>query len=988
MPLKLIAGPPNSGRTGAVLEAFRAAAARDPVLVVPTVDDVERFEEELTRDGGAVTGASVGTFKQLFGLVARATDATGGTPLSRVQRRRLAREAASSAPLRLLSASAGRPGFPAALEELASELQAALIDPAALSAQAAEAGAYEQEIAALYAAFLEARDRLGRQDEHSLAAAATAGLRSRPDAWASRPVLLYGFDDLTREQLELVHELARSSPVTIALPWQDREVLTAARGALFAELRDTDGVAIERLDSVPSYTRSSTLVELERRFGEPTVEGDLAANDGGLALLASAGELAEAEAVGGEVARLLDDGVPPGEIAIVLRDPGSAGPLYGRVLGSYEVPVAVQADLSATRTVTGAGLIALLEAAVGRRRAADLLAYLRTPGMASPSAVDWLERRVRRGRLRTADEALASWAEASSNGDRQVPGLEKLRAAGEGRELLREAGKQARWLAEQAIAKQGVTAGEERALELRAGAEIEAALGELAELGLPASPADVIAAVASLEVPMWRGPTEGRVRVISPYRARARRVAHLFVCSLQDGDFPRRDTGGPLLSDDARAALALPPRKQAEIEDRYLFSVCLSRPKERLWLSWRSADDEGGATARSPFVDEARELLAPELPRGTEERDAALAAEAGGRGLAQSVFDPGSAPSAAELARARAAIGPRRTNGRLRPGPLKLEPVLERMRAQELFGSTTLEQYAECPYRWFVGHELRPQSIGPEEEPLSSGQVAHKVLERLYAEPPAPEGRPTPETLATWRDRAHELVEELGPDRLRRDRADTAAALHRVEGLVLAFLADEARTPAPFKPDPELAEARFGFEDSERGPLMIGTGGVHGQIDRVDIGPRGEALIQDYKSGTKVEGGKRMLERGKLQLQLYLLAARELWGLELAGGVYRALGARSEDERRPKGLLRKELQDDLEGLRPRPGDQLDDEVFEATLRETRDATAEIIASIQKGDIGRRPIGGSCPTYCSFQPICRRERGVAEDEPASEEETEE
>ncbi len=48
MPLKLIAGPPNSGRTGAVLERFRAAAGRDPVLVVPTGDDVERFERELT----------------------------------------------------------------------------------------------------------------------------------------------------------------------------------------------------------------------------------------------------------------------------------------------------------------------------------------------------------------------------------------------------------------------------------------------------------------------------------------------------------------------------------------------------------------------------------------------------------------------------------------------------------------------------------------------------------------------------------------------------------------------------------------------------------------------------------------------------------------------------------------------------------------------------------------------------------------------------
>ena len=91
MPLKLIIGPPNSGRTGVVLEGFRAAVSRDPVLVVPTVDDVERFEAELTREGDAVIGATVRTFDQLFGLVARATDAPAGPALSQTQRRRLAR---------------------------------------------------------------------------------------------------------------------------------------------------------------------------------------------------------------------------------------------------------------------------------------------------------------------------------------------------------------------------------------------------------------------------------------------------------------------------------------------------------------------------------------------------------------------------------------------------------------------------------------------------------------------------------------------------------------------------------------------------------------------------------------------------------------------------------------------------------------------------------------------------------------------------------
>jgi hypothetical protein len=126
-----------------------------------------------------------------------------------------------------------------------------------------------------------------------------------------------------------------------------------------------------------------------------------------------------------------------------------------------------------------------------------------------------------------------------------------------------------------------------------------------------------------------------------------------------------------------------------------------------------------------------------------------------------------------------------------------------------------------------------------------------------------------------------------------------------------------------------------------------------------------------------------MLERGKLQLQLYMLAARELWGLDLAGGLYRPLGGGSN--RQPKGLLRKSAGEDLAALDPRPGDQLKDDAFEEALSDARDEAERIIAQIHQGDIGRRPLGGRCPDYCTFQPICRRERGLPEEEPRSDDE---
>jgi hypothetical protein len=117
-----------------------------------------------------------------------------------------------------------------------------------------------------------------------------------------------------------------------------------------------------------------------------------------------------------------------------------------------------------------------------------------------------------------------------------------------------------------------------------------------------------------------------------------------------------------------------------------------------------------------------------------------------------------------------------------------------------------------------------------------------------------------------------------------------------------------------------------------------------------------------------------------------MLAVRELLNREPSGGIYRPLGGTSD--RKPKGLLRKSALDDLAGLDPRPNDHLGDVDFEEALSAARARAAEITGEIQAGEIGRRPIDDRCPSYCAYQPICRRERGLPEEEPWSEEDEEE
>jgi len=49
--LTLITGPANAAKAGTVLERFRAALPREPVLVVPTAADAEHYQRELSAEG-------------------------------------------------------------------------------------------------------------------------------------------------------------------------------------------------------------------------------------------------------------------------------------------------------------------------------------------------------------------------------------------------------------------------------------------------------------------------------------------------------------------------------------------------------------------------------------------------------------------------------------------------------------------------------------------------------------------------------------------------------------------------------------------------------------------------------------------------------------------------------------------------------------------------------------------------------------------------
>jgi ATP-dependent helicase/DNAse subunit B len=931
-----------------------------------------------------------------------------------MQRIWLARAAAERAPLRLLRRSSRHPGFAPALEALVADLQAAGLDAAGLRANAEdlEDGGYEREVCDLIDAYEDLRDAVGLTDDGEVAARATAALRADPAGWGARPVLLLGFDDLARSQLELVAALADACEVTVAITFEaDRPALAARatlRGLLIDEL---GGEAEPPLQRRPARRGAIALHHLERHLFEP--DPPVVEPDESIRLLEGAGDRNEAELIARRIARLLAEGVEADDIAVAVRSPDRQAPLLARVLSGLGIPVAAEARVPLAATATGAAVLRLLAIAGEDGTAADVVAFLRGPARAHPRSVDWLERRILRDRLASAAEAIESWRGGEER-DRRIWELDAIAEAGSDPAALAAAlGRVASQFAERPHERTGFVPSSGPAVELRAAAEITRALTETAALGPNApAPGELTELLEHVRVPLWQGSAEGRVRILSPYRLRATRLRHLFVAGLADGSFPGRAPADPLLAEDRRGALGLTPRSDQAAEERYLFYSCVSLPDECLHLSYTATDETGTPTPRSAFVDEVRTLLAPP-PSPEEDADeveaaicerarpedvvptpaqattvrdleralAALAAP--GDATAELALPAGLAAEVeGDLAAARAAL-----DAATEPGPLTHPDVIAELAAERPYGASTLEEYDTCPYRWFVGHELDPQPLGAPPEPLEDGGLVHEVLERLYREPPTGRPRPQPEDAGRWEEAARKLVREVAEERgWRLDAAGARIRIARFDAVIARFLRRDAETGGPLQPDPALLEASFGKTATDRfDAVELGGFTLHGRIDRIDVSPDGQALIRDYKLASKVMPAAKFLTEGKLQMPLYLLAARR-FGLDPIGGLYSPLGATRDD--RPRGMMDKDWKGSLLPAEKEAAvgtDFLDHDSFEKLLESARTRAVEIVDGIRAGEVTRTPRGDECPKWCQLAPICRIERGAAIEDPEAEEE---
>lgn len=993
MPITLITGPANAGKAQVVLDAVRrdVALGREPLLVLPTRADAEHYLRELAGEGVAM-GVSVvrfdGLIEELVALAGVHEPVLGET----------ARAAALAALSREVVGARAGAGFVAALGELLAELQLRRLSPArlrsALESWAASDGAHASatELGRLYEAYEALLAQSGCSDRERRAARALDGIRRRPALWGSRPVLFYGFDDLTPLQADAIETLGAiaGAEVLVALAYEPGRTAFAGRAASFHALAPLAAEHRElepRSDHYAPAAREA-LSHLERSLFE--ADAARVAPDGAVRLLEGGGERAELELVATEAGALLGAGMRAEDIAVVIRPAPARMELLREVFAAAGVPFALDTRRRLRDCAIGAALIGLLRTVPGGGQrdggedgggersggergggqggggqgegaARDLLAWLRAPGVLEHAELaDRFEIELRREGIESAGAARERWerrhwpldaverlAEAESGPARARPAALIARAE---RELLR--------LFQAPLRGQArVLAGEE-ADEAGAFLAARGALTELRELArlaparAPASACELAAVLERVTFAAGDRPEPGAIPVLDPLQLRARRVRALFVCSLQEGEFPAPPRPRPFLSAEERARLAIvtgvrieDPR-DALAAERYLFYAAVSRPEERLYLSWHVADEDGEPCARSLFVDDVCDLF-----------DESLMDERARRALGE--VAPG-------LAAAAAAAPPPAPPA----GALSDEQLVRALRERP-WSASSLEAWRSCPMRWFVERLLAPETIDPEAEPLARGAVAHQALADTLEALRERTGSAavTPQRLALARELlARALAEGEAERALTVAGERVQPARRRLQADLERFLEFAAASPSPL--EPTHLEIGFGFEEGPSPlPALELADGVRlrGRIDRIDVGEGGVAVVYDYKN-RRAPAPVRWLADGNLQVALYMRAAETLLGLDVAGGFYQPL---SGESLRARGVLDESSGLGLECTR---GDERPAEEVRALLDELLALAVAAAEEAGRGELQSRPrTCGFGEEGCRFPTICRCER---------------
>ena len=857
MPLTLVTGRANAGKTGIIYGALRAASgAGRPVLLLPTRPDVLRARAELGERGPL--GLEITQFAQymesLWDLLG-----DGRRIASNVERDVLLRQALGGANRsRGMEISGHGRGL---LSILTGLVERRAEDGAAVTDAHGPGGAI-LSVVRTYEELLAERRLVEREEACRLLAESLAtGLAD--------PLAVHRFSDLTASQERFVTAAAKAgADVWVSLPWEAG--LSAAVAVEPLALR-LSALATVVSAEPGSYTAVPELARLDSAlFAQP----DPQPSEGAVDLVVAQGPDAEAAAIAHAVRAHTEAGIRPEEIAVVFRDPGR----HLRVLRRAFEAAGIQADydvrLPAAETPFGRALLHLWAFVSRGMSRVDLVAFLRTPfSGADPEVVDGLDILWRKGRI-DSGEALLRGLRASPAVLARVRSAQSLVGSRADATSLERWKALADGLMASAYPGDAPLLHSEAAHDARTHGLLLTAASSLVGLDGQAGSEDVMESLRGALVAPGTVERSGRVQVTSVERVRSRRFDAVVLGGLTASEFPRREGEDGSASEalaGAMSALGLVARvRSAAARERLLYYEAVTRARRRLTLVRQECDDEGAEIAPSVFWDETLDLY----------RDPQEAAPHEGMPRLNRF-------TAADLGELVA--GDERRLPRVEPQGVIGDAEVRAGLARETVSVSELEAYLSCPYRWFHSRIVAPGSLDSEIDARRRGTLAHEMLAEFYRRLPDDLGeeRVSPTNLGEALQLAARVSADVLAAAERARTLDEEIALATISPMVAGLVARDATFLPGWRP--VAIEWAFGMDDE---PHDFGSFLLRGRVDRVDDGPAGLVVV-DYKTGAaSATPQAKMLSSGHVQMPLYAAVASARFGRPVAGGLYRSLSRR------------------------------------------------------------------------------------------------
>jgi ATP-dependent helicase/nuclease subunit B len=445
----------------------------------------------------------------------------------------------------------------------------------------------------------------------------------------------------------------------------------------------------------------------------------------------------------------------------------------------------------------------------------------------------------------------------------------------------------------------------------------------------------------------------GAVFVATPAQMRGMEFDVTVVPGLVERVFPRKLIEDPLLPDSARRQLdpALPLQADRTAAERLALRLAIGAARDRAALSYPRVDlDQGRPRVPSFYALEVLRAAEGYLPgfdelarRATGERPSRLgwpvplnpsdaiddaefdlavldklldANPDTTVGAAHYLLDAN--PHLGRALRARARRWLRRwtpNDGLVDPSSSELAALARHQVAARSYSPTALQNFASCPYRFFLQaiHRLEPREE-PEAieviDPLTRGALFHEVQFELLTELRANSQLPVTEaSLAN----AHTCVDRILDKVALKYHDDLAPAIERVwiDGIdsIRADLREWVRRMATDADGwcPDRFELAFGLRDRDQADpasspdaiaLNIGLT-VRGSIDLVEHGSDGSLRVTDHKTG-RVRAAKNVVIGGGKTLQplIYALAVERMLGARVKyGRLYYCTAAGGYEDR-------------------------------------------------------------------------------------------